>query len=151
MTITYTDRTESVSAAQLDGFFVGWPDHPDPQTHLEVLRRSYAVWLAFDGSRCVGFINALSDGVFYAYIPLIEVLPGYQCQGIGKELATRMLQSLAVMYAVDVVCDEAVASFYEKLGFSRCVGMVQRNRQNQGGAHRVHGRNPTAGDGEPEQ
>ena len=139
-----------MKAGQLQGFFVGWPSHPDPQTHMEILRRSHAVWLAFDGSRCIGFINALSDGVFYAYIPLLEVLPNYRGKGIGKELATRMLQSLADMYAVDVVCDEEVASFYDKLGFSRCVGMVQRNRQNQGGAHRVHGRNPAAGDGEAE-
>lgn len=134
MTIEYTDKIERVSAAQLKGFFVGWPAHPDPQTHLEILRRSYAVWLAFDDSRCVGFINALSDGVLYAHIPLLEVLPDYQGKGIGRELLKRMLETLSGMYAVDVVCDEAVASFYDNVGFSRCVGMIKRNRQHQGPA-----------------
>ncbi|MBE0431255.1 MAG: GNAT family N-acetyltransferase [Dehalococcoidia bacterium] len=129
--ITYTDSIGSMRAAQLKGFFVGWPTHPDPKTHIEILRRSYAVWLALDGDRCVGFINALSDGVFYAYIPLLEVLPDYRSRGIGRELVTRMLTSLGHMYAIDVVCDEAVAPFYDKLGFSRCVGTVKRNRQNQ--------------------
>lgn len=145
MTITYTDKAESVSAAQLKGFFVDWPAHPDPQTHLEILRRSYAVWLAFDDDRCVGFINILSDGVFYAYIPLLEVLPDYQGRGIGNELLTRMLASLTDMYAIDIVCDEAVASFYDKLGFSRCAGMARRNRQNQGATHSKHRHNPTPG------
>ena len=148
MTITYTNRLESVDAGQLRGFFVGWPTHPDPQTHLEILRGSHAVWLALDGSQCVGFINALSDGVFYAYIPLLEVLPSHRGKGIGKELVARMLESLSDMYAIDIVCDESVASFYDKLGLSRCVGMVKRNRKNQGAASRARHRTPTGGAGE---
>lgn len=142
MNITYTDRLDSVSAAQLTGFFVGWPTHPDPQTHLAILRASYAVWLALDGDKCVGFANALSDGIFYAHIPLLEVLPGYQRKGIGKELITRMLDSLSHMYAIDVVCDEAVAPFYDRMGFSRCVGVVKRNRRNQDALGRLHRHRP---------
>ena len=138
MSITYTSRTESLSVAHLSGFFVGWPAHPDPHAHLEALRASHAVWLAFDGDRCVGFVNALSDGVFYAYIPLLEVLPGYQGKGIGQELMKRMLESLSGMYAIDVVCDEAVAPFYDKMGFSRCVGMIKRNYRNRNVVGRCH-------------
>jgi ribosomal protein S18 acetylase RimI-like enzyme len=118
------------------GFFVGWLEYPDPETHLQILRNSYAVWLAFDHERCVGFINALSDGVFYAYIPLLEVLPEYQGQGIGTELVWRMIDTLGVMYAIDVVCDESVASFYTAKGFGRCAGMVKRNYANQGAANK---------------
>jgi ribosomal protein S18 acetylase RimI-like enzyme len=137
MTITYTDRTESVSAAQLDRFFVGWATHPDRLTHLEILRRSHAVWLALDGRRCVGFINALSDGILCAHIPLLEVLPDYRGRGIGKELVTRMLASLSDMYAIDIVCDEQVAPFYAKLGLSRCVAMVRRNCPEQVAGNRL--------------
>lgn len=132
MSITYTDRIESLSAKQLQGYFVGWPDHPDPEAHLEILHGSYAIWLAFNGDRCVGFINALSDGVFYAYIPLLEVLPEYQGQGIGTELVRRMTRSLESMYAIDIVCDESVVPFYKAIGFAQCVGMVKRNFSNQG-------------------
>jgi GNAT superfamily N-acetyltransferase len=137
MAIKYTDSIESVNPGQLRGFFVGWLDHHDPQTHLDILRRSYAVWLAFDDDQCVGFANAVSDGVFCAHIPLLEVLPEYQGKGIGKELLRRMLESLSDMYAIDIVCDEAVAPFYDKLGFSRCVGMVKRNHQKQRAASKV--------------
>ena len=44
-----------------------------------------------DGERSgqvVGFITAISDGVLSAYIPLLEVLPGWRSQGIGGELVT---------------------------------------------------------------
>jgi ribosomal protein S18 acetylase RimI-like enzyme len=135
MSISYTNRIESISATQLKGFFVGWSDHPDPEAHLEILRGSYRAWLALEKDKCVGFINALSDGVFYAYIPLLEVLPNYQSKGIGKKLVKLMLETLQDMYAIDIVCDDSVASFYDKLGLSRCVGMIKRNHENQGTAN----------------
>ena len=65
-------------------------------------------------------------------IPLLEVLPEYQGQGIGTELMQRMLETLDTMYAVDIVCDESAAQFYDAKGFFRCVGMVKRNYANQG-------------------
>jgi len=132
MEVIYTNDLTQIGPDQLNGFFVGWPDHPDPESHLEVLRRSHAVWLALDAGRCVGFINALSDGVFYAYIPLLEVLPEYQGQGIGKELVGRMLETLRGMYAIDIVCDESVAPFYAAMDFRRCNAMIRRNYTNQG-------------------
>lgn len=130
--IIYTDRLSNVRTEQLEGFFDGWPNHPDPESHLTILRGSHAVWLAFDGPKCVGFINALSDGVFYASIPLLEVLPAYQGKGIGKELLRRMSETLKRMYAIDLVCDEPLAAFYGKNGFSRGVGMMMRRYENQG-------------------
>jgi ribosomal protein S18 acetylase RimI-like enzyme len=129
--ITYTNDLVTLRAGQLQGFFVDWPRHPDPLRHLEILQNSYAVWLALDEGRCVGFINALSDGIFYAYIPLLEVLPEYQNQGIGAELVRRMLGTLAGMYAVDLVCDEPVIPFYDALGFRRSVGMIRRDHAHQ--------------------
>ena len=129
--IRYTDKIEDVSPENLTGFFVDWPSHPDPEAHYQILKSSAKVWLALEADRCVGFCNALTDGVFYAFIPLLEVLPDYRGKGTGSELMTRMVASLQNMYAIDVACDESVASFYEKLGFAKCVGMVKRNYQNQ--------------------
>ncbi|MCB8932539.1 MAG: GNAT family N-acetyltransferase [Chthonomonadaceae bacterium] len=131
MGISYTDELSDLRPSQLSGFFAGWPKHPDPAAHLEILRGSHAVWLAMDGDRCVGFVNALSDGGFYAHIPLLEVLPEYKGRGIGSELLRRMTQTLEGHYAVDVLCDEDVAAFYESRGFRRCVGMALRNYEHQ--------------------
>jgi len=132
MEIRYTDDLGNLKEEQLDGFFIGWPAHPDRETHLKILQQSYKVWIAMDGDKCVGFINALSDGVFYSYIPLLEVLPGYQGKGIGGKLLQCMVESLKNMYAIDIVCDEDIVPFYKDKGFSLCAGMVKRNYENQG-------------------
>jgi len=129
--ITYTNNVRSLRPEHLRGFFVDWPHHPDPQAHLHILQGSAAVWCAYDEDQCVGFINAISDGVFYAFIPLLEVLPDYQGNGIAIELVKRMIDSLEQMYAIDIICDESIAPFYEKLSFTKCTGMVIRNYHNQ--------------------
>jgi ribosomal protein S18 acetylase RimI-like enzyme len=132
MPFTYTNTVGSLTADQLTGFFVGWPKHPGPEAHLAILQKSHAAWVALDNNRCVGFVNALSDGIFYSYIPLLEVLPEYQGKGIGTELIRRMMETLDAMYAIDIVCDESVAPFYLNKGFARCVGIIKRNYANQG-------------------
>lgn len=131
VSIVYTDNLSAIRPEQLEGFFVGWPSHPSPQAHYEILRRSYKAWLALDAKRCVGFVNALSDGIYYAHIPLLEVLPEYHRQGIGSELVRRMAQSLGALYAIDLVCDEPLVSFYRQQGFMQCAGMVRRNYDKQ--------------------
>lgn len=74
-----------VQEDMLHGFFVGWPRRPSARQHLPVLRGSYQSVVAIDDAhgRVVGFVNMLSDGVLTAFIPWLEVLPGYQGQGIG--------------------------------------------------------------------
>ena len=46
--ITYRDSPDELTAAQLDGFFVGWPMPPTPETHLRLLRSSDFVVLAIN-------------------------------------------------------------------------------------------------------
>ncbi|MAU12172.1 MAG: GNAT family N-acetyltransferase [Anaerolineaceae bacterium] len=134
--VTYTDSLKGIIAEQLTGFFVGWPNPPSPDVHLRMLQGSYHVWLALDGERVVGFVSAISDGVLSAFIPTIEVLPDYQGQGIGSELMRRMLGSLSSLYSIDVICDEDVQPFYERLGMRPYSGMTHRNYDNQsGGGH----------------
>jgi len=127
-TIRYTDSLKGITADHLrGGFFVGWGDHPSPQTHLRILQGSAYVVLALDGDQVVGFINAISDGVLSAFIPLLEVLPAYNGHGIGTELTRRMLAKLDHLYAVDLICDPDVQPFYERLGMMRYTGMLKRN------------------------
>ena len=136
MDITYLDNLDTIEAESLQGFFAGWPNPPDSQRHLEILQASYQVWLAMDGEKCVGFINAISDGILHAYIPLLEVLPAYQGLGIGTELLRRMEHSLRRVYAIDLVCDEHLAEFYQQLGFTKIIGMAKRNHEYQDGSGR---------------
>ena len=117
------------------GFFVDWPNPPDPETHLRILRESGVVVIAVDEDthRVVGFITAITDGVLSAYIPLLEVLPAWQGRGIGQELVRRMLDRLKDLYMIDLLCDEGMQPFYDRLGFQRSSGMVIRNYAGQSG------------------
>ncbi len=134
MDIMYIESIEHLTAKDLDGgFWVGWPHPPSPETHLEILRGSYRNWLAIDivSGKVVGFINAISDGLLTAYIPLLEVLPEYQGLGIGSALARRMLDSLQHLYAIDLLCDQDLQPFYERLGMLPASGMAIRNYSRQ--------------------
>jgi ribosomal protein S18 acetylase RimI-like enzyme len=132
----YLTSTDAITVDQLHGFFVGWPNPPSPEMHLAILRRSDAVVLAIDeeSGSVVGFVNALSDGVLNAFIPLLEVLPEYQGRGIGSELVQRLLAQLGNLYAVDLLCDADVQPFYARLGMQRAQGMMLRNYARQSGA-----------------
>jgi len=132
--IVYTASLERVSDDMLDGgFFVDWPNPPSASAHMKILDGSYLVWLAIDEStnKVVGFINAISDGVLSAYIPLLEVLPEYQGRGIGSELVKRTLDSLKNLYMIDVLCDEHLQEYYGKFGMQSATGVFARNYARQ--------------------
>lgn len=133
--ITYVDSPDGITPAMLADFFDGWPAPPSPETHLRILRGSAHVILAIDPSagRVVGFVNAISDGVISASLPLLEVLPAYRRLGIGRELIMRMLHKLEDHYMIDLVCDPELVPFYERLGFARGRAMMQRNYARQSG------------------
>lgn len=133
--IVYTDALEGVQAEQLKGFFVEWPNPPSAETHLRILQGSAAVVLAkeVDG-QVIGFITAVSDGVLSAYIPLLEVLPAYQHQGVGGELVKRMLEKLRELYMVDLICDAEMEPFYTRFGMRPYHAMFIRNYDRQSGA-----------------
>lgn len=133
--IHYTDSLNNISPKNLNGFFVGWENHPSPEKHLEILKNSAFIVLAInDGTNnIIGFINAISDKILSAYIPLLEVLPQYQGKGIGKELVRKMLSKLECYYMVDICCDESLQNFYEKFGLKKYSSMILRNYSKQSG------------------
>jgi ribosomal protein S18 acetylase RimI-like enzyme len=133
--IRYVDSADGITADQLEGFFEGWPSPPSRETHLEILRRSYAVVLAVDepSGEIVGFVTAISDGVLAAYIPLLEVRTSHRGRGIGSELMKRMLERLGRFYMVDLATDPDKESFYSPLGMKPAFSMVLRRYDRQAG------------------
>jgi len=133
MPITYTHSLRGIEADDLDGFFEGWPNPPEKSTFLKMLHGSQQVVVAKDGSEVVGFVTALTDGVLTAFIPLLEVLPEYRKRGVGKELVSRVVESLEDIYSIDLVCDEGLVQFYRELGFVPLRAMSKRNMARQSG------------------
>ncbi|MBT2663403.1 GNAT family N-acetyltransferase [Bacillus sp. ISL-45] len=132
----YKNSLESITPEMLEGFFVGWPTPPSPDTHLKLLKNSSKVVLAIDKDtdQVVGFITAISDGVLSAYIPFLEVRPEYKNRGIGKELVHRMMNELAEIYMIDLCCDDDLVPYYEKLGMIKANGLLLRNYEKQSGS-----------------
>ena len=133
--IRYLESSRNITPEQLQGFFQGWPNPPSPETHLRILQNSDEVVLAWDedAGRVVGFITAITDGVLAAYIPLLEVLPAYQGQGVGSELMRRMLARLEAYYMVDLLCDADLQPFYARFGMTPATGMIIRRYDRQSG------------------
>jgi ribosomal protein S18 acetylase RimI-like enzyme len=133
--IRFTTDAAGVTADRLAGFFDGWPSPPSPEAHLRILNGSDEVVLAIDDETgaVVGFVTAITDGVLAAYVPLLEVLPAYRGRGIARELVARLREALRGYYMIDLVCDEALARFYESLGFRRMLAMAIRDYAAQSG------------------
>lgn len=133
--IKYIDSPEGIFPGNLQGFFIGWPNPPSPSKHLEILQKADYVILAVetDTNRVIGFINAISDKVLTAYIPLLEVLPEYHGKGIGEELVSRMLSKLKDYYMIDICVRKCHNVFYKKYGMRRANCMVIRDFSKQNG------------------
>ena len=128
MRIEYTDSPDGITPRMLHGFFVGWRSPRTAEEHLEILAGSDHVLLAIDteSRRVIGFATALTDGVQAAFIPLLEVLPEYQRDGIGTELMRRLLEKLRPIPCVDLTCDPQLQPFYARLEMTPSIGMIIR-------------------------
>ena len=127
--IEYTDSIDKITPDNLEGFFLGWKRLHSPAEHLELLKSSAHIVLAIDTDedRVVGFITALTDGIQSAFIPLLEVLPEYQKQGIGSALVSKMSEKLKGIPAIDLMCDPEIQKFYTRFGMIPSTGMVIRD------------------------
>lgn len=135
--IRYQSALDGITANHLGGgFFVNWPSPPDPEAHLRILQGSDFIELALaaDSGNVIGFVTAISDGVLFAYIPLLEVLPEYQQRGIGRKLMDRLLDRLGHLYAIDLLCDPELQPYYTQFGMKPATAMLLRNYARQSGA-----------------
>ena len=128
--IVYQNHLNGIGPEQLaDGFCKGWSKPLTQDEHMTILRNSTHVILAIDEAtgRVIGFINALTDGVRFAFIPMVEVLDAHRLQGIGSQLMVRMLETLEQYGCIDLVCDAEQQPFYERFSMIRSYGMTLRD------------------------
>lgn len=126
--IEFRTSLDGIGPEHLKGFLVGWKKPLTPEQHYTILTNSSFFVLAYDTekSKVAGFINALSDGVHFAFIPMLEVLPEYRQRGIGTRLFEIMLKQLENITCIDLTCDIQMQSFYERFGMLKSHSMVFR-------------------------
>ena len=124
--IVYKDNIENITPSMLDGFCIGWARPLSGVQLFKILKNSYKFTLAMDGDKIAGFVQAISDEVKFAFIPMLEVLPEYQGMGIGTELMKNLLLQLKDIDNIDLICDPDLQPYYEKLGMIKYSGMVIR-------------------------
>lgn len=126
MSINYQNSLTNITSEQLSRFCVGWKYPISGAEMYEILNNSYRFVLALDDNQVVGFVNSLSDGLKFAFIPMLEVLPDYKKQGIGSNLLKVLFDELNHIQNIDLTCDVELQKFYDKFGMLKSNGMVFR-------------------------
>ena len=86
----------------------------------QALSKSWHAVSAYDGDRLVGFGRVISDGVLYAFICDMIVLPSYQRQGIGSTILHKLIERCrgAGVPVVWLFAAQGKAGFYQAHGFA---------------------------------
>lgn len=85
---------------------------------LQALQASFKVVLAYDGEQLVGAGRMISDGVRYATIFDVVVLPTHQKKGIGKDIMHKLTENNEHLM-IHLTSTFGNEDFYAKLGFKR--------------------------------
>ena len=89
---------------------------------LEATPIALAAW---ENGRLIGFVRAITDGLYRALIDDVVVDESQRGNGIGSELMQRLLARLESVEEIFLRCGPNVVPFYERHGFQRaeCVVM----------------------------
>ena len=67
--IQYHTDLDDITADDLDGFFVGWPSHPDLVTHLRMLRGADGLYFLRGARHSRGVSRLIDDEAFQDHSP----------------------------------------------------------------------------------
>lgn len=131
-TVIYTSEPPE-DFQQLEALYasLGWNSLHLSVTELKMmcLNSWYAVY-AFEGQKLVGMGRVISDGVITGVICGLGVHPDYQSRGIGRRILGRLVEHCEKSRVFpQLMCEEGLEPYYEKLGFQRFTIGMKKNIQ----------------------
>ena len=101
---------------------VGWGREPDDIIEEMFENTLYSV-CAYDGENMIGYARIVGDGILFAYIQDVMVLPGYQGKHVGSCLMEYILGEISRRTVISphirtyLGASEGKEDFYRRFGF----------------------------------